>query len=268
MTRTSLVFAIGVAALAAIAHPATNGIAAGGPVPLSELAPIDAYFGREHLSPLGIRHSVYSLKSDLHRGARRPDAIERDADGVQDALRDWTARFPRDTWLPSTFWNLAVLYEELPGVQARTSAVAVLEIIESHFAASAYGGYARRDLARGIGVRPWPRWAGAPPPLSGAVNDPASLVAAIRGIESEPRPQRSASALVLEDRFLVLSGGGSDPAYARAAWELALAYERLPGQAARTHATRLLALLADRYPNAVFGKWALRDLERGIGERQ
>jgi hypothetical protein len=286
MTRTRLLFAVSLATLVAFALPSSNGTAIGSPVSISALAPADEYFGRAHYSPLAIRHTIFTLKNDLHRGRRRPDAIAHDADLVQDALEDWAARFPRDTWLPSTFWNLAVLYEELPGAQARTDAIAVLRRLTTDFGQSQYAAIASKDLSRGIGIRPWPHWAGSPPPqpttapASSPTSSPASaptstiapkdpdlLVRAILAIAATPREKQNAAALALEDRFFMASAGGTDPTYARAAWELASTFERLPGEGARTEAIRLLALLVDRYPNVVYGKWALRDLKRGVGER-
>jgi hypothetical protein len=235
------VFAVCLAALSALALSSSDGIAKSGPVSLSDLAPADEYFGRQHLSPIVIRHTIFSLKDDLHHARRRPDSISHDADLVQDALSDWAVRFPRDTWLPATFWNLAILYEELPGLDAQRNAIALLQQIRDRFARTPYAATAARDLQRGVGVRPWPHWAGAPP-LATALTDADALIAAIHR-------------------------GSDDPSSARAAWELAANLERLPGEQAQTQAIRLLALLVDRYPDQIFGKWALRDLKRGIGER-
>lgn len=281
MTRTSLIFAICLATLGAFAVLSSNGIAARGPVSVSDLAPADEYFGHLHLSPLGIRHTIFSLKYDLHRGRRKPDAIEHDALEVQDALQDWSVRYPRDSWIPAALWNLAVLYEELPGSDAQTHAVAVLQKLRDQYAGTDFATNAQRDLSRGIGVRPWPRWAGAPPapgspPASGSpapsplssptstpsATDEASLLKAITAARGN-----ASQALALESRFWSLSHNGADASYVRCAWELAAAFESLPGPTAQTHAIRLLALLVDRYPDIIYGRWAMRDLKRGIGLR-
>lgn len=264
-------FALSLATLGALALPSSNGIAARGPVALSDLAPADEYFGRQRLSPLGIRHTIFSLKDDLHKARRRPDVIAHDADLVRDAIDDWTQRFPRDSWLPATVWNLATLYEELPGVDARGHAVELLQEVRDRFADSPFAQTASRDLIRGVGVRPWPHWAAsaAPAPAPSAIvvaKDADSLVLATATLDGSSAQQLT-TALALEDRFFTLSHGGNDPAYARAAWELAATFERLPGSDAQTQAIRMLALLVDRYPNAIFGKWAMRDLKRGVGER-
>lgn len=269
-----MIFAVFLGTLAAFGVLSSNGIAARGPVTVSDLAPADEYFGRMRLSPFGIRHMIFSLKDDLHRGRRKPDAIEHDALEVQDALQDWSTRYPRDSWIPAALWNLAILYEELPGEDARTHALAVLEKIRDQCAGTQFAINAQRDLARGIGVRPWPHWAGSPPPTtspppssplpsSTPAIDQSSLLLAITAAKKIDTPQ----ALALESKFWSLSHNGSDASYTRCAWELAAVFESLPGQTAQTHAVRLLAFLVDRYPDAIYGKWALRDLERGVGLR-
>jgi hypothetical protein len=277
MTRTSLIFALCLATLGAFALFSSNGIAARGPVSVSDLAPADEYFGHMRLSPFGIRHLIFSLKDDLHHGRRKPDAIAHDALEVQDALQDWSTRYPRDSWIPGALWNLAVLYEELPGDDSRTHAIAVLQKIRDQYAGTDFASNAQRDLARGIGVRPWPHWAGSPPPSSSPspslstspapsstpAIDASSLLLAITAAKDMDTTQ----ALALESKFWSLSHDGADPAYTRCAWELAAIFESLPGEAAQTQAIRLLAFLVDRYPDVVYGKWALRDLKRGVGLR-
>ena len=287
MTRASLPAAVClVVTLAAFTLSSSNGIASRDPVSVSALAPADEYFGRQKLSPLGIRHEIFTLKDDLHHARQQPGAIQQKANLVEDAVDDWVTRFPQDTWLPSAAWQLGTLFEELPGQEAHEHAIVVLELVKERFPQTAFAQDAQHDLARGIGVRPWPHWAStaapatvaprAPSPASPSAaptaateiaTDPASLVRAILDANATPDPQRSASVQHLEDRFWTLSRGGTDAAYTRAAWELAAAFERLQGTESKTHAIRLLALLVDRYSTQIYGKWALRDLERGVGER-
>lgn len=253
----------------AVTFLSADGAAIRGSVSLSALAPADEYFGRLKLSPFGIRHKVFSLKDDLHHARAKPDAVEHDAELVEDALRDWTARFPQDPWIAATAWNLATLYEELPGTGAQNRAVNALQFVRDHFATSVYAQYAARDLSRGVGVRPQPRWASASatpapfatPAVAATPHDAASLVTAIL-VQHDLQ-----AAITLESKYRTLSNGGADPAYARAAWELAALYQRLPGEEARQRAIKMLALLVDRYPDLVFGRWAMRDLERGVGVR-
>ncbi len=254
--------------LIAFALPSSNGTAAGGPVSVSDLAPADEYFGRARVSPLGIRHKIFSLKDDLHHARSQPGSIQHDAETIEEALLDWIKRFPHDPWLPATAWNLAILYEELPGTEAQAHAVTLLHLLCDRYPGSTYADNAARDLQRGIGVRPWPKWAAQDPDPSPLLNDPKSLIDAILALNGAPDDaHRLSAAQTLEQQYWKLSRDGNDPAYARAAWELACAYERLPGDDAQTHAIKLLAMLVDRYSSLVYGRWAIRDLKRGIGER-
>lgn len=262
MTRTHVNAVVCLLTLVAFVLSSSNGTASRGPVSISDLAPADEYFGKLRLSPLGIRHKIFSLKDDLHHARSNPDAIQNDAAWLEDALQDWIRRFPRDPWLPATAWNLATLYEELPGTAAQAHALALLRTVRDRFADSTFADDAARDLSRGVGVRPWPKWANHP------ADDADSLVQAILALANEPDATHSlAQAQSLEVQYWSLSRSGDDAAYARAAWELAVTYERLPGSDARTRAIRLLALLVDRYSSLVYGRWAMRDLLRGIGER-
>lgn len=258
-------FAVCLAALTALTLLSPNGTAARGPVSVSDLAPADEYFGHMHLSPLGIRHTIFSLKDDLHHARRKPDAIEHDALSVQDALQDWSARYPHDSWLPGALWNLAVLYEELPGEDARTHAIAVLQKIRDDYSGTDFATNAKRDLSRGIGVRPWPHWAGSPSPSpsSSPVIGADTLLPAIAAAKKGD----TSTAVALEARFWTLSHNGTDASYTRCAWELASLFESLPGETAQTQAIRLLAFLVDRYPDVIYGRWAMRDLKRGVGLR-
>jgi hypothetical protein len=265
-------------ALVVLGFVSANGAASRDPVSLSLIAPADEYFGRQKLSPIGIRHKVFSLKDDLHHARAHPDSIQHDAQLLEDALHDWFTRFPQDPWLPATAWNLATLYEELPGTDAQNRALAALHFVRDSFTGTPYAQYAARDLTRGVGVRPWPRWAGAAPATATALTSaspsaiPSPLVAETPGdantLVAAILAQKDASAAqALEKRYWVLSDNGNNADYARAAWELAALYQRLPGEDSRQHAIRLLALLVDRYPELVYGRWAMRDLERGVGSR-
>jgi hypothetical protein len=275
MARAQTIAAVCWIALLVLGFVSANGVASRDPVSFSALAPADEYFGREKISPIGIRHKIYTLKYDLHHGRAHPDSIEHDAQLIEDALKDWFTRFPQDPWLPATAWNLATLYEELPGSDAQNRAIAALHFIRDTFTNTQYAQYASKDLSRGVGVRPWPKWAqprvadtavsastAAPSPfVAETPNDPKSLVAAIMA-QSE-----TGGAQTLEKRYWTLSKNGTDVSYARAAWELAALYERLPGEDSRTRAIKFLALLVDRYSDLVYGRWALRDLKRGVGAR-
>ena len=227
-------------------------------VPLSQLEPADEYFGHEKLSVLVIRHKIFAIKDDVYHARVNPLAAERDADSVRNSFLDWTRKYPNDTWLPFTAWNLATLYEVLPGRDAQQRAIAQLRFVQDHYASSRFAGDAQRALARGIAIRPWPRVAAQ----SSAPADAPSLLQAVRAARALRDARVSQNTITsLENSYWRLSRGGNDPAYTACAWELAQGFESLPGTQAKDHAVRLLALLLDRYSTS-YGSLALHELER------
>jgi hypothetical protein len=79
-----------VACLASAAH------AAG----IKDLAPADQYFGQLRMSVLGIRNELNTLERRVADGDRNVAAMNGKLAMVDDAMRDWRAHYPRDTWLP------------------------------------------------------------------------------------------------------------------------------------------------------------------------
>ena len=67
---------------------------------MRDLAPADEYFGRLKMSVLGIRNELVTLERRIESGDRNVAAMSGKLAMVDDAMRDWRAHYPRDTWLP------------------------------------------------------------------------------------------------------------------------------------------------------------------------
>ena len=67
---------------------------------MRDLAPADEYFGRMRMSVLGIRNELDGLERRCMNGDRNAAAMSGKLALVDDAMSDWRARYPRDTWLP------------------------------------------------------------------------------------------------------------------------------------------------------------------------
>jgi hypothetical protein len=67
---------------------------------MRDLAPADEYFGRLRMSVLGIRNELVTLERRAGGGDRNVAAMSGKLALVDDAIRDWRAHYPRDTWLP------------------------------------------------------------------------------------------------------------------------------------------------------------------------
>jgi len=96
---------------------------------------------------------------------------------TEDAYRQWASAYPQDPWLASTGYNMAQVYEQLPGTTARDHATALLVYVNEHFPKTPYAQKSRDQLHRGIAVRPVPAWAIAPaatPSPSASAASPAT----------------------------------------------------------------------------------------------
>jgi hypothetical protein len=112
-------------------------------VSTSDLAPADRYFGRLKMSILGIRNSIKDLSA---RADSFPDDAEHIFDKavlVEDALRDWQAKFPNDPWIPRYSFSLAQLYGKLDLDDARTRRNDMLDWLDATYPDSEFAGQPR-----------------------------------------------------------------------------------------------------------------------------
>jgi hypothetical protein len=75
----------------------TSAAQAGG---MRDLAPADEYFGRMKMSVLGIRNELDGLERRASGGDRNVASMAGKLALVDDAINDWRAHYPRDSWLP------------------------------------------------------------------------------------------------------------------------------------------------------------------------
>jgi hypothetical protein len=79
------------------------------------LAPADQYFGRMKMSILGIRNVIHDM--DVRAAYEAPSDVSYIYNKlllVEDALEDWHAKYPHDTWIPKMTYALAMVYKKLP----------------------------------------------------------------------------------------------------------------------------------------------------------
>jgi hypothetical protein len=67
---------------------------------MKDLAPADQYFGQLKMSVLGIRNELNTLEQRATSGDHNVAAMSGKLAMVDDAIRDWRAHYPHDTWLP------------------------------------------------------------------------------------------------------------------------------------------------------------------------
>lgn len=125
-------------------------------------APADQYFGKLKMSALRVRYETMQLKKRYENHDLLPDQTLHLLLLTQDAFDEWARLYPKDPWLASTGYELAQLYEELPGTVARDHAVALLVYVKSHFPQTSYARESRDQLHRGVRAKPQPAWANTP----------------------------------------------------------------------------------------------------------
>jgi len=165
---------------------------------MSNAAPADKYFGKLKMSALRIRYYIAQLKTDYEYHRRAPDDVLHLLSYTEDAYYQWAAAYPKDSWLASTGYNLAKLFEELPGYGARDGAVRALQFVRTHFKNTRYSKASVTELRRGIPVRPEPAWAtrASPSPSASQTLSPTPSPAGSPGpatpspaASNTPRPQ-------------------------------------------------------------------------------
>ncbi len=154
---------------------------------LNTAAPADRYFGRLKMSALRIRYEIAQLKTDYEYHRRMPDDVVHLLAYTEEAYYQWAAAYPKDTWLPSTGYNLAKLYEELPGTEAHDSAVRALQFVRTHYKNTRYSKESVADLQHGIPVKPEPSWAVRATPTGSSSARPSATPS------SSPNPSPTAT---------------------------------------------------------------------------
>jgi hypothetical protein len=154
---------------------------------LSKAAPADRYFGKLKMSALRVRYEIAQLKTDYEYHRRMPDDVLHLLSYTEDAYYQWAAAYPKDGWLASTGYNLARLFEELPGYGARDSAVRALQFVRTHFKNTRYSKLSVAELAHGVSAKPEPAWAVRATPTPSASVIPSATPS------SSPSPSPSAS---------------------------------------------------------------------------
>jgi hypothetical protein len=158
-------------------------------------APADRYFGRLKMSALRIRYETMQLKRRYESHELLPDQTLHLLLLTEDAFHEWSGLYPKDPWLASTGYDMAQVYEELPGTVASAQAIALLVYVKSHFPTTSYARESRAQLHRGVLVKPEPEWALAPSSaaLAGSSATPAPAPGATPYRRARPRAARAKS---------------------------------------------------------------------------
>ena len=83
----------------------------------SRVAPADEYFGRLKMSILGIRNELRDLETKAYYRTSRRGALIGEATFIEDAMRDWSAKYPGDPWIPGFRQRLHRVYVRIASLR-------------------------------------------------------------------------------------------------------------------------------------------------------
>ena len=121
------------------------------------VAPADEYFGRLKLSILGVRNTLRDLGARADADPTHATNVLGPAGLTENAIDDWEAKYPRDTWLPPALLSLERVYAKVDSDAARAHEKAVMLQLVHDYPNSAEGKLGKSELASGlVGLKPTP----------------------------------------------------------------------------------------------------------------
>jgi len=127
MRNWSVAISLGVVLLVPIAGRAQQPAA-------SAVAPADEYFGRLQMSILGIRNELATLSARVDGDTDFGRGELKGAESVEDAVRDWAQKYPRDNWLDRYAVQLEKLYASIETSESRMHLAGFAQWIHERFA--------------------------------------------------------------------------------------------------------------------------------------
>ncbi len=112
----------------------------------SRVAPADEYFGRLKMSILGIRNELRDLDQRLTYSPDAGASALGTALFVENAIRDWEAKYPADPWLARSVYQLTHVYAKIHTAGGREKAVSALHWLVSRYHSSPFCNVAQTEV--------------------------------------------------------------------------------------------------------------------------
>jgi hypothetical protein len=113
----------------------------------STSAPADEYFGRYHLSILGIRNAIAGMTNGAQQDPKSASRYLESAELTEDAIHQWQQRYPQDSWLPKTILSLETLYIAIGSDKGEKQAEATAAWLDKSFPGNAVAKAGHDELA-------------------------------------------------------------------------------------------------------------------------
>ncbi len=125
-------------------------------------APLDEYFGRMKLSPIGIGNELHLIASRSQNADDAKDSLPL-LTLIEDSMHDWEHKYPHDDWIPKNLVRLEHDYLLVPTLGGRIHAMHVIEWLRSDYPGTYALDRAQREAEQAMGL---PTPAPSPQPVS------------------------------------------------------------------------------------------------------
>ncbi|TAM74669.1 hypothetical protein EPN44_10745 [bacterium] len=113
------------------------------------LAPADEYFGRMKMSPIGIGNEIHDIGLLLKYDPANSSRLVGRARLTEDALLDWRARYPSDTWLAKDTYMMARVDAMFYDRESHARAWSLMMWVAQRFPRTPFGANANGEVRRG-----------------------------------------------------------------------------------------------------------------------
>lgn len=134
---------------AALAVPVLASNTAAAPKPASKVvvAPADEYFGKQKISTLGIDNMIHDTDMRESFDPALAARLYTPLMAAEDALEDWAAKYPHDTWIPKRAYLLSHLFWRMHSPEASAAADRCRNLLFKYFPTNKYATLAHHESA-------------------------------------------------------------------------------------------------------------------------
>lgn len=150
-------------------------------------APGDEYFGRMKMSFLGINNTFHD--ETIRAGDYTTDsAIINKVAFADEALRDWSHRYPGDPQLARSYFLAIVMYKKIYTVEGQQKAWTYMHILTQRFPTTYFGKLEKADIAKGFTEHYFADPLPCPTPLPSGVSGTSLTVVSYATPSPSPSP--------------------------------------------------------------------------------
>lgn len=112
---------------------------------VSKVAPLDEYFGKMKLSPLGVNNTIHDTNLHVTYDKANAGHYYQALAWAEDALKDWARKYPQDTWLPGRAYYMSHVYWEMHTDEANAAAERCRTLLFKQFPKSRWAAMAKHE---------------------------------------------------------------------------------------------------------------------------